>query len=79
MNDPEGNLIGYSVAPGQDPQLFEQVGLQPGDVVTEVNGLSMTEPQNTATALRSLQSGEPVTVKLLRDGEELSMSLDSYE
>ncbi len=79
VNDPEGNLIGYSLAPGKDPQLFEQVGLQAGDVVTEVNGLALTDPQNSATALQSLQSGEPVTLKLLRDGEEQSLSLDGYE
>jgi len=79
VNDPEGNLVGYSLAPGKDPQLFEQVGLQDGDVVTEVNGLALTDPENSAAALRSLQSGEPVTMKLLRDGVEQSLSLDGSE
>jgi general secretion pathway protein C len=79
VNDPDGNLVGYSVAPGKDPQLFEQVGLQAGDVVTEVNGLALTDPQNSAMALQSLQSGEPVTLKLMREGVEQSLSLDGYE
>ncbi len=78
-NDPEGNLVGYTLAPGNDPQLFEQLGLQNGDVVTEVNGLALTDPQNSATALQSLQSGEPVTLKLMRDGVEQDLSLDGYE
>jgi general secretion pathway protein C len=78
-NDPDGNLVGYSLAPGRDPQLFEDIGLQTGDVVTEVNGLALTDPENSAQALQSLQSGDPVTLKLLRDGVEQSLSLDSYE
>jgi type II secretory pathway component PulC len=56
--------------------LFAQVGLQAGDVVTEVNGLALTDPRNGARALQSLQSGEPVTLKLLRHGVEQSLSLD---
>lgn len=79
VNDPEGNLVGYSVAPGKDPQLFEQIGLQAGDVVTEVNGLPMSDPQNGAQALTALQSGEPVTVKLLRNGTEETLALDGFE
>jgi len=79
VNDPEGNLVGYSLAPGKDPQLFEQLGLQAGDVVTEVNGLALTDTENSAAALHSLQSGEPVTLKLLRDGVEQSLSLDGSE
>jgi len=79
VNDPAGKLIGYALAPGNDPQLFEQVGLQDGDVVTEVNGLTLTDPQNSAQALRSLRSGEPVSLKVLRNGVEQMLSLDSYE
>lgn len=79
VNDPEGKLVGYSLAPGRDPQLFAQLGLQSGDVVTEVNGLSLKDPQNAAGALRSLQSGEQVSLKLLRGGVEQSLSLDSSE
>jgi len=76
VNDPDGTLRGYSLAPGADPRVFEQLGLQIGDVVTEVNGLTLSDPRNSAVALKSLQSGEPITLKLLRDGQEQSVSLD---
>jgi general secretion pathway protein C len=79
VNDPEGNMIGYSVAPGRDPQLFEQIGLQAGDVVTQVNGLPMSDPQNGPQALQALQGGEPVTVKLLRNGVEETLALDGFQ
>ena len=79
VNDPDGNLLGYSLAPGADPQIFRQLGLQAGDVVTEVNGLALSDSENAAVALKSLQSGEPVTLKLQRDGQEQSLSLDGHE
>jgi general secretion pathway protein C len=75
--DEDGNISGYAVAPGQDPRLFSQVGLQDGDVVTEVNGMSMSDPANSAKALKSLQGGEQVTVKLLRGGVEQMLTLDA--
>lgn len=75
--DENGNISGYVIAPGQDPQLFSQVGLQDGDVVTEVNGMSMSDPANGAKALKSLQGGEQVTVKLLRGGVEQMLTLDA--
>lgn len=78
-NDEEGKLVGYTVSPGKDPQLFEQVGLQAGDVVTEVNGLALSDPENGAMALQTLQGSEPVTLKLLRDGVEQTLSLDGNE
>jgi general secretion pathway protein C len=75
--DENGSISGYVVSPGQDPQLFSQVGLQDGDVVTEVNDMSMSDPANGAKALKSLQSGERVTVKLLRGGVEQMLTLDA--
>jgi len=75
--DADGNTQGYVVSPGQDPELFEQIGLQDGDVVIEVNDLSMTDPANGARALKSLQSGEQVTVKLLRSGVEQVVTIDA--
>lgn len=75
--DADGNTQGYVVSPGQDPQLFSQVGLQDGDVVIEVNQLSMADPANGARALKSLQNGEQVTVKLLRGGVEQVLTIDA--
>jgi len=74
--DEGGKIIGYSVAPGRKPALFKEVGLMSGDVITEVNGLGLSDPANGAKALKSLQGDESVAVKLLRGGEELTLVLD---
>jgi general secretion pathway protein C len=75
--DATGKTIGYVVSPGKDPQLFTDVGLQDGDLVTEVNNLSLSDPANGAKALESLQNGETVTVKVLRNGTEQMLTLDA--
>ena len=77
--DESGNIVGYSVTPGRKPELFKEVGLQTGDIVTEVNGLALSEPANSGKALQSLQGGEAVTVKLLRGGQEHILTLDTQQ
>jgi general secretion pathway protein C len=77
--DDAGNIIGYSVAPGSNAALFEEVGLESGDVIVEVNGLGLNEPANGAKALKSLTSGESVTVRLLRGGQEHILTLEAQQ
>lgn len=77
--DDSGNIIGYSVTPGRKPELFKEVGLESGDVVVEINGLALSEPANSGKALKSLQSGKAVTVKLLRGGQEHILTLDTQQ
>jgi general secretion pathway protein C len=77
--DDQGNLLGYSVEPGRNAELFEEVGLQSGDLIVEVNGLALSEPANGAGALKSLTSGEAVTVKLLRGGQEHTLRLEAQQ
>lgn len=73
--DEHGHTMGYMVSPGRDPRLFNQVGLRPGDVVLEVNNMSLADPANGAKALKSLQEGQQVTVKLLRGGVERTLTI----
>ena len=73
--DDSGSVIGYALSPGRDPAMFEQLGLVEGDVVIEVNDMAMSDPNNGAQALAALRSGQPVTVKLLRNGQEQIISL----
>ena len=71
-----GKTIGYTLSPGRDPDLFEQVGLQAGDVAIQINNISLDNPTNSARALKSMQSGESVSVTVMRDGQEQVLSLE---
>ena len=75
--DEQGKMIGYTLQPGRDPQLFEQMGLQPGDVVTQINEISLDNLSNGMRALKSAQSGETVSMTVMRGEvrETLSFSV----
>jgi general secretion pathway protein C len=71
-----GKTVGYILSPGRDPDLFAQVGLQKGDVAIQINDIKLDNPTNSARALKSMQSGESVSLTVLREGQEQIVSLD---
>lgn len=75
----DGSIVGYTLAPGREPELFDQVGLQEGDVVVQVNDIRLDNPANSARALKSVQTGESVSVTVLRGGEEQVLTLNLPE
>jgi general secretion pathway protein C len=75
----EGNMIGYTLQPGRDPQLFEQMGLQPGDVVTRINDIGLDNLSNGMRALKSAQSGETVSMTVMRGDQEETLSFNVPE
>ena len=77
--DGKGRTIGYELGPGRDPALFAQVGLQKGDVAIEINDIKLDNPANSARALKSAQSGETVSITVLRNGQEEVLSLSVPE
>ncbi|MGB5305819.1 MAG: PDZ domain-containing protein, partial [Gammaproteobacteria bacterium] len=74
-----GKMVGYTLNPGREPELFQEMGLLAGDVVTQVNDISLDNVANGARALKSAQSGETVSVTILRNGQEQVLSLNIPE
>ena len=75
--DDQGKMIGYILQPGREPALFVQMGLKPGDVVTRINDVNLDNLASGMQALRSVQSGDTVSMTVLRGDqtEELSFRL----
>jgi general secretion pathway protein C len=75
--DEDGNIIGYILQPGRDREVFDHLGLQPGDVVVQINDIRLDSAASSAQALKSVQNGQEVAMTVLRDGQEqvLSFSL----
>lgn len=63
-----GQLKGYRIFPGQDKQLFGQVGLEPGDVVTAVNGIELDSPLKGLEVMQTITDATEVSVNVLRNG-----------
>ncbi len=73
-----GQLKGFRVYPGRDRRKFMRLGLQPNDVVTQVNGVPLADAQRGMEILRSLGSG-PATVTIERGGAVQQLSIDAAE
>jgi general secretion pathway protein C len=75
----EGKLQGYRLQPGKNPALFKAAGLKAGDIITEINGLNVTDPQQASEALGELRSSEALQLTVLRKDEYLTLYLDLPE
>lgn len=69
----DGTFVGFRLVPGQEPRLFARVGLQPGDVVTSVNGIRIDAPQKGFQVMNDLASDRQIRVSILRHGMPLNM------
>ncbi|MEZ5536610.1 MAG: type II secretion system protein N [Thiolinea sp.] len=70
-----GQLIGFAVRPGTNRALFNQTGLRSGDVVTEINGMALTNNQVSRQAMQSLVSASGATLTVLRGGEPTTVQV----
>lgn len=64
-----GQMKGYRVYPGRDRQLFNSVGLRPGDVVTAVNGIELDNAQKALQMLNDLSRSNSFVLTVERGGQ----------
>jgi general secretion pathway protein C len=70
-------LKGYQVYPGQHAGVFAQMGLEPGDMITAINGMALIEPHSAIEQLKQLTNGYAVSAVVQRkDNENETLSLD---
>jgi putative serine protease PepD len=63
-------------SPAVDPDgPAESVGIQPGDVIREIEGRVIDSPEEMIVALRAEEPGDRVTIVIERGGEALEVSL----
>ncbi|MGE0080924.1 MAG: type II secretion system protein GspC [Thiohalomonadaceae bacterium] len=65
-----GKLKGYQLSPNKEKQLFRQLGLRPGDVVTSVNGISLDDPAMVGEVLGQLTTSSELVLTLDRNGRQ---------
>ena len=69
-------LRGYRVFPGRNRAQFARLGLQPGDLVSAVNGIALDDPNRGLEILRSIGVGSPVTLTIDRNGQQQQLGVD---
>lgn len=71
-----GRFIGYELQPGRDAALLNRLGLEPGDVVTSVNGVELNSPAKALNVLRTLAEADRVRVNIQRNGVPRSLVIN---
>lgn len=74
---PNGQLKGYRVFPGRNRQQFVALGLRPGDLVTEINGVALNNPAQGAEIFRTLSESSQVAITVERNGQKQTINLDA--
>lgn len=64
-----GQQQGYRVYPGRDRKQFAALGLRPGDLIKDINGAALTDPQQAMEIFQSLGTADQVTVTVERNGQ----------
>ncbi|MFO7592799.1 MAG: type II secretion system protein GspC [Pseudomonadota bacterium] len=71
-----GTVKGYRVMPGIERQMFASAGLRPNDVVTQVNGIPLSDPKQIGQVMQQLSSTRRVEVTVERNGQPVTLSVD---
>jgi len=71
----DGTLRGVRAYPGSNRQVFTALGLQPGDLVTAINGAQLDDVQRATGTLRNL-GREPVQLTVERNGQARQITVD---
>jgi general secretion pathway protein C len=71
-----GKLRGFRAYPGRNRQIFNKLGLKPGDLVTAINGTPLDDPQRSQEALNTIQSSDHATVTIERGGQRQEITLN---
>lgn len=70
--DPSGKMQGFKMISIATSCLFDRIQIQNGDVVTEVNGVSLKDPGQGFKLYQSLQEERTTTINILRNGEPIT-------
>ncbi|WOJ98408.1 type II secretion system protein GspC [Congregibacter brevis] len=68
-------LQGYRVSPGSAAGEFTALGFETGDLVTAVNGMSLTDPANTVRLYQAMRSASEASFELQRKGESVTLNV----
>jgi general secretion pathway protein C len=71
-----GRLRGFRAYPGRNRQIFNKLGLKPGDLVTAINGTALDDPQRSQEVFNTIQTSDHVTVTLERGGQKQDITLN---
>jgi len=64
-----GQQQGYRVYPGRDRRQFAALGLRPGDLIRDIDGQALSDPQQAMEIFQNLGTADQVSVTVERNGQ----------
>lgn len=74
-----GQQQGYRVYPGRNRRQFAALGLRPGDLIKDIDGAALTDPQQAMQIFQSLGTAEQVSVTVERNGNPQTLVLNTNQ
>ena len=75
----QSQMVGFRVTPGSEQVQFDALGLQSGDVITEINGTAMTDPARGLQVFESLGQSAQSSVTIIRNGRSEILTIDTSQ
>ncbi len=75
----QGQVVGFRLNPGRDRETFERLGLQPGDIVTDINGTVLDDPSRGLQVFEALGEASMANVTVLRNGVPQLIVVDTSQ
>jgi general secretion pathway protein C len=69
-----GKFIGFRLSAGQDPSLMTRFDLQPGDILTAVNGINLDSPLKGLSIVQQLSTASQLNLQVMRQGQFRNLS-----
>jgi len=70
-----GRQVGYRLQPQKKGQMLAELGIQPSDVITQINGVKLDKAQNGIKALRQLSTARNLNIVVKRNGVEVPLNI----
>lgn len=72
----DDEVKGYRLTPGKDKALFDSVGLKPGDIATQINGLDLKDSAAMGEIFQSISDMTELTLTVERDGQPYEIYIE---
>ncbi|MBV8772436.1 MAG: hypothetical protein JO166_08925 [Deltaproteobacteria bacterium] len=69
----DGSANGFRLSEIQPGSIFDQIGLQDGDVLTAAQGQSVSDPMKAMELLSSLRNSSSITLSVIRGGSPMQL------
>jgi len=72
----EGQMRGVQLDAIKSGSLLEEAGFEDGDIITEINGVTVDSPEQSALLIKELTEAPLIRAVVDRDGESVSVEFE---